>query len=413
MSGKAEVGLEVVQVPIEQLRPDPANPRRMGEAELEALVRSLREWGFVQPVLARREDGTVIGGHQRLVAARKLGLREVPVIFLDLSVEQARLLNLALNRISGQWDEELLARLLADLQTSEHLDLSLAGFDEGEVGRLLRVLEVREKRERPEAFDLEAALEEARAVPRVRPGELWALGAHRLLCGDATDGGVVTRLLGGRRAQMAFTDPPYNVAYGDHGGQGRGSRRRRMANDALPPERWEAFCRAWARNLLAHVDGAVYVCMSSKEWPLVSRVLAEEGGHWSDTIVWLKDRFVLGRADYQREYEPVWYGWREGARRYWCGDRDQGDVWRIERPAASPLHPTTKPLALVERALENSSRPGDLVLDLFLGSGTTLVAAERTGRVCLGMELDPRYATVALLRWEAFTGERAEAVDGG
>jgi len=209
---------------------------------------------------------------------------------------------------------------------------------------------------------------------------------------------------------MCFTDPPYNVSLGDHGGQQRGSRKRRIQNDALPAEEWESFCQRWSRNLLSSVDGAMYICMSTKEWPLVSRVLAEEGGHWSDTIVWAKDRFVLGRADYQRQYEPIWYGWREGCSHFWKGDRDQGDVWRIERPGDSDLHPTMKPLALIERAIENSSQAGDLVLDLFLGSGSTLIAAERTGRVCYGMELEPRYVDVAVLRWEAFTGEKAVKV---
>jgi DNA modification methylase len=148
--------------------------------------------------------------------------------------------------------------------------------------------------------------------------------------------------------------------------------------------------------------------MSTKEWPLVSRVLEELGGHWSDTIIWAKDRFVLGRADYQRQYEPIWFGWREGASHHWCGARDQGDVWTIPRPAESELHPTMKPLALVERAVENSSRAGDLVLDLFLGSGTSVIAAERTGRICYGMELDPHYCRIVIARWEAFTGLNAE-----
>ena len=174
---------------------------------------------------------------------------------------------------------------------------------------------------------------------------------------------------------MVFTDPPYNVSLGDHGGQGRGQRRRRIANDALDPVAWEAFVRGWAKTLLAAVDGALYVCMSSKELPLVSRVLAEEGGHWSDTLVWAKDRFVLGRADYQRAYEPLWYGWREGAGHHWCGGRDQSDVWNIDRPSESPLHPTTKPLELVERAIANSSRQGDVVLDPFVGSARRSSAA--------------------------------------
>jgi DNA modification methylase len=402
--------ITVEEVPIDQLRPDPANPRRISNAELESLTRSLKEWGFVESILVRREDSTVIGGHQRLLAARKLGYKTVPVTFLDLTVEQARLLNLALNKISGDWDEELLARMLADLKPMEEIDLSLSGFSEDELERLLKKLDVREKREKVESFDLEAALEAARAAPRAKLGEVWALGDHRLICGDATDTAALSRLLDGKRAGMAFTDPPYNVSLGDHGGQQRGQRRRRLQNDALPPEQWEAFVRGWARNLLSNTDGALYVCMSTKEWPLVSRVLAEEGGHWSDTIIWAKDRFVLGRADYQRSYEPIWYGWREGAKRHWCGDRDQGDVWKVARASDNEAHPTMKPLALMEKAIENSSREGDVVLDLFLGSGSTLIASERTGRVCYGVEIDPHYCSVVLARWEAFTGGTAECL---
>ncbi len=408
MTMTADVNMQVEYVAIDTLRPDPANPRRISDAEMEALTRSLREYGFLQPVIARREDRAVIGGHQRLVAARRLGMKTVPVIFVDLSLEQARVLNLALNKISGSWDQELLAQMLADLQPVDGLDLSLSGFSNDELGKLLKSLDVREKCERPEAgFDVDAALEAARAATRAKRGELWALGDHRLLIGDATDAAAVQRLIGETRPAMAFCDPPYNVALGDHGGQQRGARKRRIANDAMPAEQWETFCRGWAANVVASVDGAIYVCMSTKEWPLVSRVLAEAGGHWSDTIIWKKDRFTIGRADYQRQYEPIWFGWREGAKHHWCGDRDQGDVWEIERPSESQAHPTMKPLSLVERAINNSSTPGDVVLDLFLGSGTTLIAAERTGRVCHGMELDAHYGSVVLARWESFTGEEA------
>src|SRR5665811_181369 len=388
--------MQIEQVHIDQLHPDPANPRRIGEAELEALTRSIREFGLVDPIIARREDRTVIGGHQRLLAARRLGMKNVPTVFVDLTVEQARVLNLALNKISGSFDQELLARLLADLEGVPDLDLTLSGFGDDEIQKLLKSLEARDKRGRPETFDLDAALEDARRAPRVKAGEVWALGDHRLLCGDATKPEDVERLLDGQKAAMVFTDPPYNVALGGHGGQQRGQKKRRIQNDALPPDEWEAFCRGWAVNLLAHTDGALYICMSSKEWPLVSRVLEEAGGHWSDTIIWQKDRFVLGRADYQRIYEPIWFGWREGREHFWCGDRNQSDVWQVARPSVSEAHPTMKPLALVEQAIENSSRPGDVVLDLFLGSGSTLIAAERTGRICYGMELDPHYASIAV-----------------
>jgi DNA modification methylase len=400
--------LTIEHVSIDSLRPDPANPRRIGERELESLTRSLQQFGFVQPILVHKSDNVVIGGHQRLVAARRLGWKTVPVIFLDLPPEQARLLNLALNKISGQWDNELLARMLADLKPIEDIDLSLSGFSEDELDRLLKSLDARDKRSRVETFDFAAAWEEAQRAPGVQLGDIWRLGDHRVMCGDATDSGAVSRLVGARRANMAFTDRPYNVNLGHHGGASRTGRRRTIANDALPPEQWESFCRSWAKNLLSYVDGALYICMSTREWPLVTRVLEEAGGHWSDTIIWAKDRFVLGRADYQRQYEPIWYGWREGANHHWCGDRDQGDVWSIPRPAESELHPTMKPLALVERAIENGSRAGDVVLDLFLGSGTTVIAAERTGRICFGLELDPHYCRIVIARWEAFSGLKAE-----
>jgi DNA modification methylase len=403
--------LAVDEVPIDDLRADPGNARLMTNGGHDVLDRSMGEFGFMVPVVVRREDRTIIGGHQRVFSARRLGLTTVPVVWYEGTKEQSQLLGIALNQISGSWDDTLLARRLADLKAIPDLDLSLSGLGEDELKKLLRGLETREKRERPEAFDLDEALEAATRAPRAKPGDLWRLGDHRLLCGDATKSDDVSRLLRGGRAAMAVTDPPYNVALGDHGGRQRGARRRRIANDALDPVAWEVFVRAWARNILALVDGAIYCCMSSKELPLVSRILAEEGGHWSDTIIWSKDRFVLGRADYQRAYEPIWFGWREGAAHHWCGDRDQGDVWQIARPSESPLHPTMKPLALIERAIANSSRDGDLVLDPFLGSGTTLIAAERTGRVCAGIELDPVYVDVAVARWERFSGGTAERVD--
>jgi DNA modification methylase len=407
---KQPSALTISEVAIDELKADPANPRRISDAELEALTRSLREFGLVDPIIARASDRTVIGGHQRLLAARRLGLKTVPVIYLDVSKEKAQLLNVALNKISGDFDQELLARLLADLAATPDLDLTLSGFEEKEITQFIKGLEARDKRDRPESLDLDETLRAAYENPRAQLGDLFQLGEHRVLCGDATSREDIERLLAGARALMAFTDPPYNVSLGDHGGSQQGQSRRRIKNDSMDPEAWETFCRGWAHNLVTSVDGALYICMSTKEWPTVSTVLADAGGHWSDTIIWEKDRFVLGRSDYQRAYEPIWYGWREGVKRHFAGGRDQGDVWRIERPSESPLHPTMKPLPLVERAIENSSRPGDVVLDLFLGSGSTLIAAERTGRGCYGLELDPHYCSMVIARWEAFTGGKAEKV---
>jgi DNA modification methylase len=407
MNNKNTRRLAIEHVSIDELHPDPTNPRRINDGEMEALMRSMREFGFIDPVIVRREDSSVIGGHQRLVAARKLGIEDVPVIFVELSPERSHLLNLALNRISGSWDEDLLARLLADLGAMPDVDLSLSGFEDDEIKDLLRLLDAREKRDRSETFDVEYALEETDKEPRTAPGDVWQLGEHRLLCGDATDHEDVEKLLQGRAARMAFTDPPYNVDYGHHGNPRWKNRRKKIANDALSPEAWEEFVRAWASNLIASVKGAIYVCMSGKEWPVVTRVLGEVGGHWSTTVIWAKLRFTLGRSDYQRKYEPIWYGWPEGSEHHWCGDRDQGDVWTFDRPSSSEAHPTMKPLDLVERAIGNSSEVGDLVLDLFLGSGTTIIASERTGRICYGVEIDPHYCDVVVARWESFTGEKA------
>ena len=404
----ATVPLTVEQMPIADLHPDPGNPRRIAEDELAALCRSIETFGLVDPILARRADRRVIAGHQRLVAARRAGLTTVPVILLDVTAEDARLLNVALNQIGGEWDADLLARLLIDLRATAAQDLTLSGFAEADLQDLLTRFDQREKRDRPERFDLEEALAAYdRDATGIAPGAGWQLGAHRLFRGDATGAAFVARCLGGHPADMVFTDPPYNVDYGSHGGQAADAPGRRLLNDALPPEEWARFCRAWAASLTTNVAGALYVCMSSREWPLVCRVLAEACAHWSDTIIWAKDRFTLGRADYQRQYEPIWYGWSTSAPRQWHGGRDQGDVWPIPRPDASPLHPTQKPLALVERAIENSSPPGAVVLDLFCGAGTTLIACERTGRRGVGVEIDPRYVAATIARWEAFTGETA------
>ena len=396
--------LTIEQVSIGDLRPDPFNPRRISGAALEVLTRSLQQFGFVDPVIARRADKTVVGGHQRLLAARRLGYATVPVVFVDLSAERAKLLNLALNRISGSWDEELLARLLHDLDAAPDVDLALSGFQEDELRQLLKSLESREKRGRPESFDLEAALEVATKEPRTKPGDLWLLGEHRLLCGDATNLDSFITLLDQARAALCFTDPPYNVSYGAT--LPDSAKRKKIANDDLGPG-FQTFLEAACRNILAVTDGAVYVCMSSSELHTLQKAFTAAGGHWSTFLIWAKDTFTVGRSDYQRQYEPILYGWREGAKHHWCGARDQGDLRLVEKPDRNPLHPTMKPLALMERAIENSSRPGDVVLDCFLGSGSTLIACERTGRVCYGVELDPVYCDVAVARWEAFTGEKA------
>ena len=397
--------IQIEQVPIGELRPDPANPRRISDQELETLTRSISEFGLIDPIIARREDKMVIGGHQRLLDARKLGYKTVPVVLADLTLEQAHLLNIALNKISGSFDQELLARLLKELQEVPDIDLTLSGFGDDELKKLLKSLDAREKRERLENFDLEEALKAAQSAPVAKPGDIWLLGEHRLACGDSTDREAVQRLMGQSRATMSFTDPPYNVNYGDH--RHSGASQRAIANDNLG-EIFEPFLEKACRNILEFTDGAVYICMSSSELHSLQKAFIAAGGHWSTFIIWAKNTFTIGRSDYQRQYEPILYGWREGVNHYWCRDRDQGDVWQVDKPSSSPLHPTMKPLALIERAIQNSSQPGDKVLDTFLGSGSTLIACERIGMICYGMELEPLYVDIARMRWETFTGEKAK-----
>ena len=216
----------------------------------------------------------------------------------------------------------------------------------------------------------------------------------------------VERVLDGARANICFCDPPYNVDYAGGVGAEKAGKGRRIKNDALG-DGFGQFLYDACVLINLYTDGAVYICMSSSELHTLQAAFKAAGGHWSTFVIWAKDRFTLGRSDYQRQYEPILYGWPERAKRHWCGDRDQGDVWQIMRPHKNDLHPTMKPVALVERAVRNSSLRGDLVLDPFSGSGTTLIAAETTGRVCYGIELDPAYVDVAVERWQQYTGEPA------
>ena len=243
-------------------------------------------------------------------------------------------------------------------------------------------------------------------TPVTRPGDVWVLGKHRLLCGDSTVATDVQKVLDGVKADLCFCDPPYNVDYAGGVGAEKAGKGRRIKNDALG-DAFGQFLYDACVLINTHTDGAVYICMSSSELQTLQSAFKSAGGHWSTFIIWAKDRFTLGRADYQRQYEPILYGWPEGVKRHWCGDRDQGDVWEIARPHKNDLHPTMKPVALVERAIRNSSRKGDLVFDPFGGSGTTLIAAEKTGRHASLIELDPKYVDVIVRRWQDFTGATA------
>lgn len=394
--------------PTSKLIPYARNARQHSDAQVAQIAASIAEFGFTNPILAG-SDGVIVAGHGRLAAAQKLGLITVPVVVLDhLTPTQRRALVLADNRIAenATWDEDLLRVELADLQDAG-FDLDITGFDADALAELMAGDE-------PEVSGQtdEDAVPEVSDAPVSRAGDIWQLGPHRLLCGDATVAASYDALLGDKRVAMVFTDPPYNVNYANSAKDKLRGKDRAILNDNLGDGFYD-FLLAALTAMLARCDGAIYVAMSSSELDALQAAFRAAGGHWSTFIIWAKHTFTLGRADYQRQYEPILYGWPEGAERHWCGDRDQSDVWQIKKPQKNDLHPTMKPVELVERALRNSSRPGTLVLDPFGGSGTTLIAAEKSGRVARLMELDPKYADVIVRRWEAFTGKTATRVAAG
>ncbi len=394
--------------PTDKLIPYARNARTHSDAQVAQIAASIAEFGFTNPILAG-SDGVIVAGHGRLAAAQKLGLASVPVVVLDhLTATQRRALVIADNRIAenAEWDEAMLRVELADLQ-DEGFDLDLTGFDADALAELMAGDEPVNDGQTDED-----AVPEVGETPVSRPGDVWQLGPHRLLCGDATVAASYDALLEGEAVDMVFTDPPYNVNYANSAKDKLRGKDRAILNDNLGDGFYD-FLLAALTPILAHCRGGIYVAMSSSELDVLQAAFRAAGGKWSTFIIWAKHTFTLGRADYQRQYEPILYGWPEGAQRHWCGDRDQSDVWQIKKPQKNDLHPTMKPVELVERALRNSSRPGDMVLDPFGGSGTTLIAAEKSGRVARVMELDPKYADVIVRRWEEFTGKKAirEAAD--
>ena len=394
--------LQLQYRPVDALIPYCRNARTHSDAQVAQIAASIVEFGWTNPVLVDGDNG-VVAGHGRLLAARKLGLANVPVIELaHLSPTQKRAYILADNRIAENagWDDELLRIELAELQESD-FDLALTGFDADE---LLDILAGEETT--TEGQNDEDAAPEVPETPVSQPGDVWICGKHRVLCGDATVEESYRMLLGDERAAMIFQDPPYNVDYANTPKDKLRGTHRPILNDNLG-DGFHDFLLAALKPALARCDGAIYIAMSSSELDTLQSAFRAAGGKWSTFIIWAKNTFTLGRSDYQRQYEPILYGWPEGARRHWCGDRDQGDVWQNKKPAKNDLHPTQKPIEVPERAIRNSSRPGDIVLDCFGGSGSTLIAAEKSGRQARLIELDPKYADVIVLRWQEWSGKQA------
>jgi len=331
------------------------------------------------------------------------------VVVLDhLSPTQRRALVIADNRIAENagWDDEMLRLELAAL-AEDDFEVALTGFDDEALADLM----AGEEPDKEGQTDADA-VPEVPVTPVSQSGDVWIMGGHRLLCGDSTDAASYVLLLEGKPVDLVFTDPPYNVNYANSAKDKMRGKERAILNDNLGDGFYD-FLLAALEPTVAHCDGGIYVAMSSSELDVLQAAFRAAGGKWSTFVIWAKNTFTMGRSDYQRQYEPILYGWREGAKRHWCGDRDQGDVWQIKKPYKNDLHPTMKPVELVERAIRNSSRPGDVVLDPFGGSGTTLIAAEKTGRSARLIELDPKYVDVIVRRWQDWTGQQATRESDG
>jgi DNA modification methylase len=388
--------------PTAKLVPYARNARTHSDEQVAQIAASIVEFGFTNPILAG-SDGVIVAGHGRLAAAQKLGLDTVPVVVLDhLTPTQRRALIIADNRIAENagWDDAMLRIELQSLQ-EDGFNLDITGFDADALAEIMAGEET--------TVDGQTDDDAVPAVPVTaisRPGDVWELGNHRLVCGDATDPASYEALMADAQADMVFTDPPYNVDYANSAKDKMRGKDRPILNDNLG-DGFYNFLLAALTPMLERSAGAIYIAMSSSELDTLQQAFRAAGGKWSTFIIWAKNTFTLGRADYQRQYEPILYGWPEGQNRHWCGDRDQGDVWNIKKPQKNDLHPTMKPVDLVERAIRNSSRPGDIVLDPFGGSGTTLIAAEKSGRIGWLIELDPKYVDVIVRRWQDWTGQEA------
>lgn len=393
---------------VDELIPYSKNARLHSEAQVAQIAASIIEFGFTNPVLIDGEKG-IIAGHGRLMAAKKLGLKEVPVVILDhLSETQKKAYIIADNKLTENagWDEEILASELADLK-EENFNLDLIGFEDRELEKIFSSLYDKDENQDNEEIP------EPEEKPISQLGDIWSLGKHKLICGDSCDEKTYQALLENELADMLFTDPPYNVNYGETlPSITPGAQKRKIVNDNLGAD-FSKFLFDFCKNALSVTKGACYVCMSSSELHTLQKAFIDAGGKWSTFVIWAKNHFTLGRSDYQRQYEPILYGWKQNNDHYWCGDRNQGDVWFYNKPTKSDLHPTMKPVDLCKRAILNSSKTDDIILDCFGGSGSTLIACEQTNRRCRMIELDQKYVDVIVKRWQNLTNQEAVLLNTG
>ena len=389
----------VKTLPISELQPASYNPRKElkpGDPEFEKLKRSIDEFGYVEPVIYNQTTGRIVGGHQRVKVLSDLGHDTVDCVVIELDETREKALNVALNKISGEWDQDKLALLIADLDACD-FDAELTGFDDAEIQAMIGSLDDEDVAD--DDFDLSAALEAASFVER---GDVWSVGRHRLVCGDATSESDVATLMDGKSANLVLTDPPYNVAFESSDGL-------KIKNDAMKNDAFYDFLLAAFTNMNAVLEkgGSAYVFHADTEGLNFRKAFTEVGFKLSGCCIWVKDSLVLGRSPYQWQHEPVLYGWKPGAKHRWYADRKQTTVWNFAKPKKNADHPTSKPLDLLAYPISNSTQANAIVLDTFAGSGSTLMACEQTDRIAYCMELDPKYASVILRRYAEHTGDSA------
>ena len=387
--------MEIKELPLKELKPAAYNPRKKlkkGDKEYEKIKQSLLKFGYVDPIIVN-EDLTVIGGHQRLTVLKDLDYETAKCVIVDLPKEDEKALNIALNKITGQWDEALLADLLLDLQESD-FNLDLTGFELPEIDDILS--NVHDKELSEDEFDVE---EELKKPTLSRHGDIWQLGKHRVICGDSTKAETYKQLLDDRKANLVVTDPPYNVDVEETAGK--------ILNDNMSDGDFYQFLLSMFTQVENHMedDASIYIFHADTEGLNFRKAFKDAGFYLSGCCIWKKNSLVLGRSPYQWQHEPCLYGWKKKGKHQWFSDRKQTTIWEYDRPKSSKDHPTMKPIQLMAYPIQNSSMRGTIVLDPFLGSGSTLIAADQTGRVCYGIELDEKFVDVIVKRYIEVTGD--------
>lgn len=380
----------IEKIKVEQLIPADYNPRKdlqPGDSEYEKIKRSLEEFGYVDPVIWNKTTGRVVGGHQRLKVLASMGRTEVECVVVELDEEKEKALNVALNKISGDWDKEKLAVLMTDLDAAD-FDVSLTGFDAAEIDDLFKDT-LRDGVE-DDDFDVD---EELQNPPITMQGDIWLLGRHRLVCGDSTKKETFDKLMEDKKANLVVTDPPYNVDYEGSAGKIKNDN---MNNDTFYQFLLDAFKNT--EDALAK-DGSIYVFHADTEGLNFRRAFEEAGFYLSGTCIWKKQSLVLGRSPYQWKHEPILFGWKKNGRHRWYSDRKQSTIWEFDKPKRNADHPTMKPIALIAYPIMNSSLTNSIVLDPFGGSGSTLIASEQTDRICYMIELDEKFCDVIAKRY--------------